>query len=121
MSVGKRRLVNRATGLTISDTPLTIEIGVYLERTQPPPGPETVLWWELLRSLGSREGSAANNTALTGLLLAFGLGGLAGGIVLSQEEFPQHVQIAAQDAQANVPLVAPLALVSTTLLAIASL
>src|SRR4051812_38829201 len=100
---------------------MTIEIGVYFQRTWPPPGPETALRWEHLRSLGFREGIAANHTALTGLLLAFGLGCLAGGIVLSQEELAQHVQIAAQDAQPHVPLVAPLALVATTLLAIAGL
>ena len=101
--------------------PWTIENGVSTHRAWLPQEPETALRWELLRSLGFREGVAVHHTPLTGLLLAFGLGSLASGIVLSQEQFAQDVQIATQDAQANVTLVAPLALVATTLLAIAGL
>src|SRR5262249_48547301 len=101
--------------------PLTIENGVSSHRAWPPPVPEAALGWELRRSLGFREGVAVHHATLTGLLLAFGLGSLASGIVLSQEQFGQDVQIAAQDAQANVTLVAPRALVATTLLAIAGL
>src|SRR5262245_52436827 len=101
--------------------PLTLEDGASSHRARPPGGREPALGWELRRSLGFREGIAVHHTTLTGLLLAFGLGGLASVIVLSQEQFAQDVQIAAQDAQANVTLVAPLALVATTLLAIAGL
>ena len=58
---------------------------------------------------------------LAGFLFALGLGGLALGVVLGQEQLAQDLEIAAQHAQANVTLVAFVALVAAALLAIARL
>src|ERR1022692_5217954 len=58
---------------------------------------------------------------LSGLLLAFGLRRLASGVLLSQQQLAQYLQVAAQDAQAHVAFVAAFAFVAAALLAVATL
>src|ERR1700691_4902001 len=58
---------------------------------------------------------------LARLFFASGLSGLKLGVVLSQEQLAQHLQIATEDTQAYIALVAEFALVATAFLAIAGL
>ena len=53
--------------------------------------------------------------------LALGLRRLAIGFVLGQQELAEHLQVAAQNAQTDVTLEAPFALVTAMLLTVAAL
>ena len=58
---------------------------------------------------------------LASLLFALGLGCLTSSVHLGQQQLSQHLQVAAQDAQADVAFVAAFALIAATLLAVATL